>query len=434
MILRIILVIGILTFNAFKELVDATALDQPIRLMTFAGDIIMAALALTAFGRNRGFYGQKSLFLFLALSTFTLLYNLERVGLLGHLNGIRESLFFLTSFVVLHDLLTSEEAERFKRWFTLFLIIFGLAQLPSSFLQFRQFGPSDWVGGTLGWGATNVVSQLLFLIVFYLVVLYASAADGSGFRLLRVTLIALLLAPCALNETKISFVFLPVLIVALTPMSRLYRLIPVAILGSILMYLLVSLYSEYEKDTSQVFDLKYLERYLYYDERETVDVPRFQKLMLSVDLMGNDPPTYALGMGYGLFMGGNVLDQSLVSRTLYFLRGARMYLNTIFLQGGLLGVLCLAFPLFRFVRTRATSSFAMRRFKWFLAFVLFAMWFYHDSLMNRTYAMIVGYLVIWTDLGGTDEQPAGAMAYGSSIESDDTISGNDDAQEETPDR
>ncbi len=404
---RIALILLILVFNAFKELFDAPAYDQPIRILTFAGDVIMLALAVTAFGRNRGFYGQTMLYVFLGVSTFTLLYNLDRVGVLGHLNGIRESLFFLSSIVTVHDVLTSDEGGRFRRWFTVLLVIIAVAQIPTSLRQFLQYGPSDWVGGTLGWGATNVVVQLLFLIVFYLAVLYAYDPEREQFRVFRIGLLVLLLAPCAINETKISFIFLPVLMAAFIPTSRLYRLVPVVVLGSALMYFLIVFYSATEKDTSQVFDSRYLERYLFYDERQTVDVPRFQKLMLTADLMAEDPVTFAIGMGYGLFMGGNILDQSSVGRTLYFLRGARMFFNTIFLQGGMLAAICLAIALFQFLRSRAPVSFAMTRFKWFLAFVLFAMWFYHDSLLNRTYALIVSYLILWTEQGGIDTQAEG---------------------------
>lgn len=54
----------------------------------------------------------------------------------------------------------------------------------------------------------------------------------------------------------------------------------------------------------------------------------------------------------------------------------------------------------------------MRRFRLFLALVLAAMWFYHDSLFNRTFAMIVAYLTLWIEDGGIDSGSEPIMSEG----------------------
>jgi hypothetical protein len=52
-----------------------------------------------------------------------------------------------------------------------YLIIFALVQTPVAFIQFLRFGAGDPVGGTYGiGGGSGCLSQLLFLICFYLVV------------------------------------------------------------------------------------------------------------------------------------------------------------------------------------------------------------------------------------------------------------------------
>jgi hypothetical protein len=240
------------------------------------------------------------------------------------------------------------------------------------------------------------------MIVFYLIVAFGSTPGGTQVRLVTVGLCSILLFPCAINETKISFVFLPVFVGLLTLTSKVYRVIPFVILGVALFYGLNTLYTEYEQESSNIFDWKYLEKYLLYDQRTDVDVPRFQKLNMSLAFMSGDIPTFAIGMGYGVFMGGGMLGESRLYQVIFYLRGARMFLNTVFFQGGILAVACLALAVFWFVRSRSIQSPNMRRLKWFLAFVLFAMWFYHDSLLNRAYAIIVSYLILWTEMGGID--------------------------------
>jgi hypothetical protein len=407
-VLRLLAFFSIVIFLAFSGwIIDNTSLGGAARVLTFSTDVGMIVLALPALKRSWTFFGTRSTLVFILLSIVTIAYNLDRIDFVGQLNGIRLPFFFFMVLVVVHDFLRSDYAYEFQRYFTWFLISFALAQTPTSFAQFLKYGPGDDVGGTLGWGGTNVVSLSLFLLVFHFIVRFGSDDTRTGFKLSKIMLFSLLLFPCGINETKISFILLAVLVFLLVPRRRLSVAIPVIVVGAVLFYVLNFLYSTYQSDTANLLDEGFLERYLLYNENAQGDLPRGQKMLYTFDLMANDPPTYAVGMGYGVFMGGNLLRTSSFGYVVGYLAGARMFLNTIWLQGGLLAVLAIAFPLFHFLSSKNVQSSNMKKFKWFLFVVLAAMWVYNDSLHNRCFAAIVAYLILWTEMGGIDTQTEG---------------------------
>jgi hypothetical protein len=399
-LLAFFLILGYLALLGW--IIESAFLTNVARILTLAADLGMFSLALPALRRTWRFYGTRSALVFVIVSSVTIVYNLDRIEFVGQVNGLRLPFFFFMVLIVINDFLYSDYEGEFRRYFGWFLLVFALAQLPTSFMQFLKYGPGDDVGGTMGWGGSNVVTLSLFLIVFYLIVKHGSADEGTRFKLSRIVLFSLLLVPCTLNETKISFVLLAVMVLLLVPTKRLSLALPVLLVGVVLFYALNTLYSTYERDTAFLLDEHFLERYLLYSEKAQGDLPRGQKLLYTWDLMANDPPTYFVGMGYGVFMGGNLLKSASFGYVVGYLAGARMYLNTVWLQGGILGVVAIAFPLFHFLRTKNLISPNMKRYRVFLFIVLLAMWFYHDSLHNRCFAAIAAYLVLWTEVGGVD--------------------------------
>lgn len=402
--LRIILFFLVLLHNGFKGAIVSLVFpgfDQPASLLTFAGDLVMILLLATSLKRTRGFYGGWIVLAFLLSSVFTLLYNIEHVGVLGHLSALREPLIFLSSLVVIYDFMTSDFNPIFIRVFTYFVAVFAIVQIPVAFIQYREFGPSDHVGGTLGYGGSGILSQLLFLIVFYLIVRFATDARDERFSFFRVMFFLPLLIPCALNETKISFVYLLLMVVFLTPTKRVLRAIPVVATGIALFYFLNMFYSQNVQDTDRLIDESYIEKYLLYDERTSVDVPRFQKLQMMFDLLVTDMPTTAVGLGYGAF-GGKIIGASGLAKSLAHFRGSRMLLNTLWLQGGIIAVLLVAYASLRIVNWKTTLA-NINRFKWFLSLVVLSVWFYNEALLNRTFAIMVAFFIVWIQVGGSLE-------------------------------
>jgi len=111
-------------------------------------------------------------------------------------------------------------------------------------------------------------------------------------------------------------------------------------------------------------------------------------------------------MGYGVVGGGNVLGVSRLGRALYYIvTGSRILLFRAWIQGGLLAVLTLGFAMFAWMRTRASLYPTMRKLYWFLAFSIFIVWFYNEAMLDRTFALVTSFIMVWTSEGGMVEDP-----------------------------
>ncbi len=403
MTIRIFLFLAVVVFNSFAKLFHGVhSYDQPIRLLTVGGDVVVLLLGLTASIRHWHFYGVRYLAAFLACSLFTLVYNLDRMGAAGYLNGLREPVFFFLCLIVIHDFFESSRGEKFERLMTWLLLLVAIVQIPLAWRQFQQYGMNDHVGGTFGFAGAGILSLLLFLVVFFAIVRFGSLGEGTHFSILIIALCSILLFPTAINETKISFILLGMYLVLLLFSRKIIKAIPIIGLGILLFILLNNFYSEFVRDTSKLVDFKYLERYLFYDERQSVDIPRFQKLELTIRMMADDPITYLIGFGYGLFMGGNILGMSAFGRAIEFLHGARSYINTLGIQGGLLGLLWSAMAMFHFVFSPKVQSLNMKKMRVYVAVILLILWFYADAMLDRFFAATVAFLVLWIERGGID--------------------------------
>ena len=407
MIIRISLFYLVLLFLSFYTavLMALPSAEQTLRYGVFACDGIIIAMAVSVLWRSRKFTGVRYLLLFLFFSTLTLFLNLHSVALSTHLNGLRQPLFLLCTLIVIYDIAQSSRWDVFVQTFNAFLIVFALLQIPLSLVQFFKFGASDFVGGTWGYtGGSGNLTLLVFLIAFYFIARSSWYHDPDTVRVRSVLLYSLFLLPCTVNETKISFVFLAVYIVLLT-MSRkkLLKSLPILAFGVALLLALNYYYGKTVENPTNLLDPQFLERYLLYDPRENVDVPRFQKLVLMFRFMHGDPIQILFGVGYGVFSGENILGTSSFGRSLWYFQGTRMLLQGVWIQGGLIAVLLLLPPSFWFLRRRSMlASSNMRRFHSFLVFILATTWMYNEALYNRPFLMVAGYMIIWIGLGGMD--------------------------------
>jgi hypothetical protein len=404
--LRIWLFIIILTFHAFSGIVTtqiAPGLDRPFRILTAGFDAVLAGMALLLLLRHRTHYSVRLFAVFTLVATVTVLLGFEQLGLTAQLNGVRQPFVFLSSLIILHDLLTSEKRVQFIRWVTFFLIFFTLAQIPASLWQYQKFTAGDSVGGTYGFGGSGIISQLLFLATFYLLVRHGSPDEGMTFSVKKVLLFSVLLVPCALNETKIAFVLLGVYILLLVGSRRkIYKAIPLLVVGAALAYTLGLVYSESVKEPEFLLDPAFYERYLVQDDtRPGADIPRVAKIALMFRSMGDDWSKVFFGYGYGLFAGENILGRTAFARKFWYFTGTRPLLFMIWFQGGLLAVLTIGTAIVLSLKKRELHTSTEKRFWLMLCAVLGSMWLYNDALWNRGFAMTVSYMMVWLSLGGT---------------------------------
>jgi hypothetical protein len=386
------------------------AQERTIRMMLFTCDGLMLLMAILSVWRNRESYAVWSLVIFLLISTITFVYTSERFGILEHLNGLREPLFFFSCLVVIFDLFFSKYQEWFITWFTRFLIVFAVVQIPVAAIQFLEFGAGDGVGGTYGVkGGSGNLTQILFLISFFLAVRYASLEDGTHFSIKKVPVFLALLIPCAINETKVSFVLLAVYILLLAgSRRRILHTIPLLVFGFVLVFLLNYFYSSTVEDTSKILDENYVEKYLLTASTGSGDdLPRFQRLILMFRVMGGDVGSILLGMGYGVMGGGNIMGISRLGRALYYLvEGSRILLFRIWIQGGLAAVVTFAFAMFAWLRVKVPQYPTVRKFHWFLAFSLLLIWFYNEAMLDRTFAPVAIFFMFWVSEGGGETNKA----------------------------
>jgi hypothetical protein len=404
---KLVLFFTILFFNSISGALASMIIpsaDRILRMVTFGADAMMLLMAILAIWPRRRFYGVQYFVAFALLSFVTFLYNIDRFGIMEHLNGLRDTLFFFSSLIVLHDLFESRLRHTLVTWFTGYLIVFALLQIPFTFYQFLKYGAGDLVGGTYGiGGGSGFMSQGLFLIVFYLVVRFASSEEGDHFKASRVLMFLPLLIPCALNETKISFVLLAgFLLLMSSSLRQIYRTIPVLVFGAIMFVLLDHYYSATAEDTRNIFDLQYIEKYLYTNQTEVGgDLPRFQRLVIMFRMMGTDVGAILFGLGYGVFGGGNIMGVSRVSKAIYYLvTGSRILLFRVWVQGGLLAVIVIAGVTFAYLRSKVEKYFTVRRLGLFVLFSLLIIWFYDEALLDRVFAPIIAFLMLWVRAGG----------------------------------
>jgi hypothetical protein len=398
--LKMFLLLLVAYFNAFSGMVYTWLLpgvDKLARLASTGGDAIVVLLAGLVVWKHRGSYPVRFLLLFLLTVIGTVIYNIDRVSVVSQLNGLRQPLFFFASLVVMYDLFQSAVSERLVRHFTIFLVLFAAAQIPTSIVQFLLYGPGDRVGGTFGIkGGSGYVTLLAFMISFYVTVRFASLEDGTHFKIGRALVFTSLLIPCALNETKVAFLLLPVYFAALIASRRhMMRAIPLLIVGVMLAYALDYYYSEYVEDTSKVFDIVTLEHYLFYGRSYYTDIPRFAKLGMMFTMMGREPITFLTGFGWGIFSGGDVMDASRFARSVAYFSGSRMMIFTIWLQGGVAALAISLGAAFWYLRSGPFALFTVRRFALFLAAILLAMIFYNEALIDRTFAVVLAFLSNW---------------------------------------
>jgi hypothetical protein len=406
--LRLYLFLSILTLNAFVGVLTTMLFpgaDRVGRLAVAAGDALMITMAASCSFRNRNFYGVKLGGAILFASFLTFAYNVDRFGFMPHLNGMREVLFFIAALIVVFDLYESDVRRKLIVQITLFIIVFAILQTPVSILQYVKYGAGDLVGGTYGIkGGSGMITQDLFLITAFLIIRYGVLEDGTSVKFSRALLIFPLLIPCGVNETKITFVLLPALFLLLvSSRGKLYRTVPLVLLGAGLVYLFYYAYQEVVRENQNIFTADYFEKYLMTSPTgRGGDLPRFQRLIIMFNLMHKDVVYYVLGMGYGLIGGGNVLEVSRDTRALvYLISGSRILLFRLWIQGGILLVAGVAAMMFSYLRATLPLRPADKRLALFIAFNLALVWVYNEAILDRTYACLVSFAMIWLYRGGS---------------------------------
>jgi len=353
-------------------------------------DILMVLLGLTSLS----FAGRKlSVILLFLVCCFIFNISYSEVPVLSSLNGMREILGIM-SMVTFYNKVFSEGMEDMaedcinivRKYAPVFLAL----QIPAAFSQYIRFGPSDYVGGTIGFMGSGILSLLLVCLVYFL---HFFVKDVKTNILLYFALI-----PMFLNETKISFILIPMMILFIFIKLDVKNVL-IGVGGAIGFFFLfnkfyAASYLDFDNSAAGIFTSDFLTSYLMGDIYTYDDVPRVTKIIIGWNLLAQDMNMFFFGAEYGLFKGGNLLEMSTFAQTYqWLLAGTRPYFFFLFMQGGLLlvaGIFWIVLYINKFFRK-------VNKFQIFLLIVLLLVMGYNDSLRNGSFITIFFFLMFFAN-------------------------------------
>ena len=388
---QIKLVIISIYFLAFSNLIlDFLGLREAIGSYLMLGvDIIVFYVGLVNLKKNK----VNLFFILAAISICSINYLFHDYDVLTFVNGLREILLVFLVFSFYESLTFSKHIILMEKYIQKFIFIFLIIQIPVTLYQFVIFGAGDQVGGTMGNGNSGVLTLTTILMV-YVRIKYLRTTIG-----IKAYYNALFLLPLFVNETKISFILIPLMFLCLSNIKKISTIIP-SLLGGLLIFLLLnSLYTNQgrksENPFSEMFNSDFLENYLFKDDiPEGSDIPRFTKIFISISFLNRDPIDFLFGKEVGAFKGGTTLSRSnFATQYNWLLLGSRPYIFFLLITGGwLLLSLTISFFAYKFWATRGKhwdGQFILL----VIAFLIIVL-FYNDAYRNQFFCYMYVYFVM----------------------------------------
>ena len=357
-------------------------------------DVTILFLALLSISYLRGSLLFVLLFI-VACIAFNFSYNGNSLSY--SLNGIREILNVLCLAVFFNHVFSEENEElaaEYVELFRKFAIFFVIAQLPAAAYQFSLHGPSDWVGGTYGnFGSGNLTLSVTCLVFFL---------SHFTMNLTQRLLLYACLLPLFLNETKVSFILIPVLILFIHFKPKLKSILGAAFAAGIALFIFNRYFTtnigvDFDNNLTGIFSEDFIEGYLFGDIYTYTDVPRFTKIILAWKLLAENATTLLFGFEYGIFRGGEVVEMSQFSQSVQWLMtGTRPYLFFLMIQGGVLlvtGFVLLIAQINRFF-TKYNN-----KYKTFLFLLFIVILFYNDALRSHNILIVYMFSIYYANSG-----------------------------------
>ncbi len=280
------------------------------------------------------------------------------------LNGTRVFIGVLFLVPVLRYMWDSEERhDTFLRALDKQAFIFLCIQAVCLPWQFIKYGACDHGGGSIGNMFSGTVSWTIYFFSFYL--MRRRYDPQNVFRsILANKWLVILLLPTFLNETKISIILLALYFLLLIPFNRemIKRLLVMAPITVLVVSIGCYAYAAALPDEDSDFtDINYLlNTYLFDDDLDIdqavggvtwmlenddsalPDIPRVTKIVLTPNVLEENPGHEWLGFGMGLFNGSeHMAATDFGTKYQWMVFGTNPYLLHIFLQLGIVGTLWL---------------------------------------------------------------------------------------------
>jgi hypothetical protein len=320
--------------------------------------------------------------LLLFIACFVLNYTYSEGGLIGSLNGFREILTVIFMAIFYNKVFAEGNEETMQEYVDIikkFGWVFLALQIPMAAYQFIKAGiAGDHVGGSFGAWGSGVLTMSVICMVYFL---HLHTTKFS-----RIAFLYVCLTPLFLNETKVSFILIPMMLL-LVRFELKFKNVVLALGGAALFFLLFTMYysdQSGENNAANIFSADFLNDYLIGDIYVYDDIPRFTKIILAWQMISDQTTTYMFGLEYGLFKGAGTRDSSLAQEYGWLLTGTRPYLFFLLLQGGVMLVTA-----FLLLIAHVNRYFkALNKFKVFLLVLMLIILVYNDIFRNQTFILL----------------------------------------------
>lgn len=414
-------------FVSEELLPPINALRSPV---LFLCDMVILLLGIVTLriNRNKGDNRVVGSFAVIAVVS-TLLVNRE--GFLMLFNGLRDFIGLLFILPILRYFFTCRKGgESYVRSFDRQLMVYLWLQAVCVTWQFIKYGAGDNVGGTMGEGASGVVSTCIYFVSFYLMTKRWDANKSYFHNLWNNFILVFLLYPSFLNETKISFIFLLCYFLLLMKLDRTaVRKFVVAIpaLFAILAILFPIYLDVTDQDADRVLSEEFFDDYLFGGEDLdrmvevallvqdgtieidasdvwSVDIPRFTKILWLPQTLEDSKGGMIFGAGLGQFKGGQSVEMSRFAKdNQWALLGSRPWSFFVIVQLGLLGFIWYIATAVRILNYKRLSYAFAKNIKIYLTVILFLILFYNESLRTFQFCTILFYIAFFASFKFSDE-------------------------------
>lgn len=355
-------------------------------------DVMIIFLAVLSLGTMRSGLTWIAILILMCIA-FNFSYN--DVPLMASLNGIREILI-LPCIAIFYNKVFAEGneelTEQYIRIFIRYAVIFLLAQLPATFYQFMTYGPTDQVGGTLGAMSSGVLTLTVICLVFFL--------SRHTWNITQTVMLYMCLVPLLLNETKISFILIPLVMLFIHFEPKFKNILLAVVTAGVFLFLFNKFFSHSALDFGDnqllgIFSSDFLDDYLFGDIYFSYDVPRFTKIIVAWRLLAEQTNTLLFGFEYGVFKGGSMVEPTPFARAYeWLLVGTRPYLFFLLIQGGTMLVGAILW-LIAYVNKFFTRN--NNKFKTFLLMMFVLVLFYNDAPRNQHFVASYFFMVFYAN-------------------------------------
>ena len=352
------------------------------------------------------------------------------------LNGLRfyAPMVFLLP-VVRYAFATRPRREFFMELMDRSLYVFLWLQVPCMLYQLIVYGGWDYGGGSLGFYQSGLISELIYVISFYLMLRRWDYSKNYFRNLVNNWILLFLLFPSFLNETKVSLVYIVFYFLLLVPVNRKFvksMLITLPLLCFMIWlfnYFYMSVYGS-RTESGEILTMEYFDYYVIGDEAsfdimelayenaddsEDTDFQRGLKWVALPWLMDDHgAESWIWGNGTGILKGHSNDDPSEFAIPYGWLfQGTIMTLYMLILEIGIVGVVWFVFTYVVLFR-KAAGRRRQKQLVLYLIGLLITVIVYNTS-MNYFFFTLVFYYLAYVSLYWEDAKVLGNISQSGSM-------------------